>query len=114
MALDNLTPETRIEYFLDKIADGKGGGGASGLVTNVVKQGDDQYLDKTAGEIKAAMNAGAPVYVISDGIDSANEYQIVLILRYHLGLNTAVFIVDAIGEFRATNDSDYPLLYTDK
>ncbi len=114
MALDNLTPETRIEYFLDKIADGKSGGGASGLVTNVVKQGDDQYLDKTAGEIKAAMNAGAPVYVICDGIDSANEYQIVLILRYQLDLNAAFFDVGAIGEFRAANDSDYPYRITGK
>lgn len=65
MALDNLTPETRLEYYLDKIAQNSGGGGAS-CVFNVEMTSDgagNYTLSKNYREIKAAVTAGQIVQI---------------------------------------------------
>ena len=67
-----LTPETRIEYFLNQIAEGQGGGGGSGSGENVLTIGmtvlesnnvKTYTLSATYSQIISAISSGKSVNV---------------------------------------------------
>ncbi len=68
--MENLTPETRLEYYLDKIAAGGGSSGGGGIFKVTVTGEEDQYgntiytLDKNYTEITTALNNGMlPIFI---------------------------------------------------
>lgn len=69
--MENLTPETRLEYYLDKIAAGGGSSGGGGIFkVTVTGEEDPQYgtttytLDKNYTEITTAFNNGMlPIFI---------------------------------------------------
>lgn len=78
MALDNLTPETRLEYYLDKIAENSGGGGAS-CVYNVEMTSDgagNYTLSKNYREIEAAVTAGQIVQITLTELEFLTLYTV--------------------------------------
>ena len=68
--MENLTPETRLEYYLNKIAAGGGSSGGGGFFKVTVTGTEDQYgnitytLDKNYTEITTALNDGMlPIFI---------------------------------------------------
>ena len=69
--MENLTPETRLEYYLDKIAAGGGSSGGGGIFKVTVTEEEDPQtgstiytLDKNYTEITTALNNGMlPIFI---------------------------------------------------
>lgn len=68
--MENLTPKTRLEYYLDKIAQNGGGGDTpSGDFFPIhISWSDQEYTaDKTFAEIQSAAQDGLALYAIYNG-----------------------------------------------
>lgn len=110
--------------LIKSISGGGGGGGSdSAFVANVVYGESDTHLDKTAGEISAAIDAGKKVYVKYDGSYDSPEYgyidyRLESLKVYHYHNNTGSeeeqyayweFTFDS-GAYNAPSLTDYPVL----
>lgn len=121
-----VTGETITAEKLNHMEDGIADGGSEGTVIVNVNQGTGEHqlyfiLDKTAGEIKALLNAGNVCFVKYD-IDSVPDY-------FDNGIHKIGFLswehfddpesendvfhdnTPGNGTFRAENDEDYPMFY---
>lgn len=68
--MENLTPKTRLEYYLDKIAQNSGGGDTpSGdfFPIHISWSNQEYTADKTFAEIQQAAQDGLALYAIYNG-----------------------------------------------
>lgn len=84
-----------------------GGGGATGLVTNITVDGEFLTLDKTFGEIKSAMLSGTSVIAV---LSAAGQLMVSPILELDDSSGEKSVVVAAFSgqPFNATADTDYP------
>ena len=106
-----LEPITRVEQFLSDIIDQGGGGGGSGggvLVNATANQTGNLVLDKTAGELWAALLTGASVVVKIVDTEDPN-HPVTLLLRMNGMLGSGEYTFDAqYYRFTASSDADFP------
>ena len=109
LADDSMEPQTDREYWINamaaKIAEGgSGGGGGGGLVVNIA----DDALDKTAGEIMEAAQAGAAIWLYDD---SVTEYSQVYAVKYSSSFFQlmASTTTGMPNYFEASSLDDYPI-----
>lgn len=110
-----LTPKNRPEEWMKEIIDASGGGGGGGgvLVVHATGNYPDLVLDKTAGEIAEAYNAGITCFVITgNGTDYVITYMITTFAYDAAAVDPDHAYTFNAGQFVWVADSatDYPIL----
>lgn len=100
-----VEPRNAQEYWLNKIAESRGGGGASVSKVPVVVSGEDSYIDVKYSELASMLEAGI-VYIQTNVSDNTTYH---LITDY--GYDGEVYIVTTSSmDFEAETQNDKPAL----
>lgn len=98
--MENLTPETRLEYYLDKIAAGGGSSGGGGIFEVTVTGEEDQYgniiytLDKNYTQITTAFDNGMlPIFIEAETLGDAYGYNIWHLSGYGYSFTSEYYVL---------------------
>lgn len=94
----DLEPRNWLEYYLDKIAENGGGGGAGVLFAYLTYAGGDfpYRLDKTYSELLAAIQAGTLVIIV-DKTKKTADFPVALTAVSYFNVDEEVDAISASG-----------------
>ena len=108
--MENLTPVTRVEHFLQEIIE-QGGGGGGGTGGGIVFVAEDAtgVLNKTWNDIRTAMNTSIVIITSTNAEDITNPMSHALVSFAGEYLGEFKLWDTTTGSYTATSADGYPV-----